>query len=302
MDEMNASDELVQMTRARLQNLKPRRQDAQEKTPDSCCFHIEYHLHTTLDHSPNGGDEHIKHPNTTHLKIICARVEKHRLECVLQLTKIRALALEMVRDQYVVDRFLATFGPNLHTLRINYLPLASETGDWLKVRRLMKLCPRLERLTLEGVFLKDETDVDNFPELREFAWRVSSEACEVVAKILTSPKLQKVCLAGAVNLDALKKVTAQIRERKILRQLQSLHILQREFRLYNLQTMADQFSVSASLAKVASAFLPNLIDVQFSVMDCLFSSFPFSPLFGGLRKDESLDKILDEFKKFNKNK
>ncbi|CAB3384486.1 Hypothetical predicted protein [Cloeon dipterum] len=82
--------------------------------------------------------------------------------------------LVMVRDQYVVDRFLATFGPNLHTLRINYLPLASETGDWLKVRRLTKLCPQLEKLTLEGVFLKEETDVENFPELREFAWRVSS--------------------------------------------------------------------------------------------------------------------------------
>ncbi|XP_065346475.1 uncharacterized protein LOC135943739 [Cloeon dipterum] len=246
---------------------------------------------------------HVKHPFIAHLEVDGSFITRYGEETLDKFSNLKTLVLDTctLTD---VDSLMRVYGENLRTLHI--------VDDWdtamegLTFGRILECCPRLEKLSLKNVIVPDE-DANPFPELRDFSWE--NDADDVVCvllrpSILSSPKLARITLEGKFKVRDLKGVATLIKQKKILRHLQSFH-------LSLVYTRNENFNFShcraaVNLAKAASAFLPVLIDIRLSINDDFYLSYEdvaaaiseSDPDPNDHLEDEALNKMMKEFEKF----
>ncbi|XP_065335115.1 uncharacterized protein LOC135936284 [Cloeon dipterum] len=182
-----------------------------------------------------------------------------------QLSNLESLQIEFLVPPDVIRRFLEKFGPSLRALYIIYgINDPNETN--LSFSDIFALCPKLERLYLGGNILEDEAPLTSFSQLKEIGLEFFQSFNNRIklSEILQAPLLEKITFFGyCLDLEELKKTTALVADKKILRGLKTLHVryILRSFRDLDV----EYFQAISSFIKCAVASIPGLKDVKFDV-------------------------------------
>ncbi|CAB3388994.1 Hypothetical predicted protein, partial [Cloeon dipterum] len=166
----------------------------------------------------------------------------------------------------VFEKYLTIYGQKLQSLYLGY------DGADLKIdyKLILKYCSKLEKLSLFNVLLKMPlSKIEFFAELKELEWTnlkyiyrydntpdgiPDPESTNLLSKILSAPKLEKVKLDSSVfKENDLCKLNSLIQENRILNNLNTLHV-------YFKYDIDDAL---ANVLKSACAYLPKLTDFKF---------------------------------------
>ncbi|CAB3380811.1 Hypothetical predicted protein [Cloeon dipterum] len=236
----------------------------------------------------------LKYPNITHLVIEAGYLEVQSFESVLHFKKIKFLTFDGVLSWAIVERILAAFGHQLHSLAI-CCDLPSKA---LNLEQISQLCPKLEVLHLGNVSVPDTT-MEVFPELTDLFW-INESVVLSPSSVLCAPKLKKVLMMGVFCVSDLEKCTKMIEKGDALRELQSLsvdlgHTIIPDFN-------QKHFNAAARMVKTASALLPKLAKCCFHLR-MQYTCFEFD---GRVRVpiEEKFDldtccRLLNEYNKHN---
>ncbi|XP_065345325.1 uncharacterized protein LOC135942910 [Cloeon dipterum] len=251
----------------------------------------------TLEERMIPGEGHklaLKYPNITHLVIEEAYFEVQSFESVLHFKQIESLTFDGVLSWDIVERILAAFGHQLHSLIICCdLPSTS-----LTLEQISQLCPKLELLHLLNVLVPDTTK-QVFPELTDLVW-INESVVLSPSSVLSAPKLKKVQLNGVFNLSDLEVCTRMIEKGDALRELQSLSVQLEHTFIPDFNE--KHFNAAARFVKTASALLPKLVKVYFNLQVQYFR-FKFDGRVG-VHIEEKFDydtynRLMKEYNKHN---
>ncbi|XP_065345286.1 uncharacterized protein LOC135942875 [Cloeon dipterum] len=193
----------------------------------------------------------IKYPNISHLVIEEAYFEIQSIGSVLHFKKIESLTFDGVLSWAIVERILAAFGHQLHSLAICCDVPPSKA---LTLEQISQLCPKLEMLHLSNVLFPDTT-MEVFPELTDLIW-MNELVVLSPSSVFCAPKLKRVLMKGVFCVSDLEKCTKMIEKGYALRELLSLGVELRH--TFNPDFNQKHFNAAARMVKTASALLPKL--------------------------------------------
>ncbi|CAB3376931.1 Hypothetical predicted protein [Cloeon dipterum] len=218
---------------------------------------------------PGLSELHQNLPKVTHLKVtptVFWEQDDLQIDSLLEFPAIQSLCLQQVPPPQILDRFLDKYGRNLRALY--FAAEYYENLDYdLQLDSVCKSCPNLEKLCLRHLRLLDDFSKNYYlPKLRELEWapgRATRGAC--LSNILSAPNLEKISLLTQGDFDFdlsdLKKVSTLICQGKILRRLTNFKF-QLLYCIPLKKTNVEYFKALSELLKNASAFLPNLLDLD----------------------------------------
>ncbi|CAB3382287.1 Hypothetical predicted protein [Cloeon dipterum] len=187
-------------------------------------------------------------PNVTHLKVhFFDVIAEKQLEAMLQFPKIVGLNLERCPTREIMQEFLVRYGENLDTL---ILSSSRESHISLELKTLFQSCPKLEKLCLKNVSLKNES-MQYFPSLRELDWQPNRTTYARLSKILPAvPNLERLYMkTRCFKAIDLKKVSRLFRHKKILKELVTINFELHPYGQYyekELQRFFPSWSMSSS--------------------------------------------------------
>ncbi|XP_065336816.1 uncharacterized protein LOC135937586 [Cloeon dipterum] len=169
--------------------------------------------------------------------------------------KVEALIFHGVSCLDIVERILAAFGHQLHSLAI----LSTHPSVNLALGKISLLCPKLERLHLVNASVLDTTK-EVFPELTELIW-INSKEIRSASSLLCAPKLRKLMMKGVFSLSDLEKCTEMIEKGDVLKELRAFSVILDHRN--NPMFYEQQFNAANRMMKTASTLLPKLVNFQF---------------------------------------
>ncbi|XP_065352658.1 uncharacterized protein LOC135947696 [Cloeon dipterum] len=203
-------------------------------------------------------------PHLTHLTVQWFRGRQYQLneiDALLHFTKIEALILDDIPSAEIVDLFLNKYGKDLLELKIFSLFLE------LQFKEIFKSCPKLEKLTVQGALMVDDSEsIQFYAKLREFEYfplnGMPANGTLTLSNILSAPLLESVVIFLNIyrhNVDQtdLVRVSSLISDKSILSRVKTLNFHIGEVHMTDPQVGCTLFKALSEITKNACAFLPN---------------------------------------------